>query len=223
MSGLIRVGVLDEHEVVRQGLRYHLADQSGIEVTGLFETTDSAWQAIEQGHLDLLVMDNELEHSAAQDFIKALRAQFPHIWVLVVVPEADPRVAMLLLAAGVQGVVCKRQPLGVFIRAIEMLACGQRYLCSSIVVAQENDTVSTWWEATGAEEALASHASLSLREREVLRLCISGLTVTRIAEMFNRSLKTVSTQKLAAYRKLGVTSDMDLFKRLSQYRTMKGL
>ncbi|MGY2400967.1 LuxR C-terminal-related transcriptional regulator [Pseudomonas sp. SDO5271_S396] len=223
MSGLIRVGVLDEHEVVRQGLRYHLADQASIEVTGLFDTTDNAWRAIQRGQLDLLVMDNELANNAAHDFIKAVRAEFPQIWVLVLVPEADPRVAMLLLAAGVQGVVCKRQPLGVFIQAIELLACGQRYLCSSIVVAQEDDAVAGWWEATGAEEALASHASLSLREREVLRLCISGLTVTRIAEMFNRSLKTVSTQKLAAYRKLGVTSDMDLFKRLSQYKTMKGL
>ena len=223
MSGVIRVGVLDEHEVVRQGLRYHLADQSGIEVAGMFENTDSAWLAIQRGQVDLLVMDNELEKSAAQGFIKVLREQFPHIWVLVLVSEADPRVAMLLLAAGVQGIVCKRQPLGVFIQAIKMLACGQRYLCSSTVVAQEHNPVSTWWENTGAEEALASHASLSLREREVLRLCISGLTVTRIAEIFNRSLKTVSTQKLAAYRKLGVKSDMDLFKRLSQYKTMKGL
>ncbi|AVJ22735.1 MULTISPECIES: helix-turn-helix transcriptional regulator [Pseudomonas] len=68
------------------------------------------------------------------------------------------------------------------------------------------------------EAALLSYPALSQREREVLRLCISGLTVTRIAEMSGRSLKTVSTQKLAAYRKLGLKNDMDLFRRLSQYR-----
>ncbi|PRB90095.1 hypothetical protein CQ006_25860 [Pseudomonas cedrina] len=96
------------------------------------------------------------------------------------------------------------------------MAAGQRYLCASITMAEDAGMSDAPTEM--GEAALLSYPALSQREREVLRLCISGLTVTRIAEMSGRSLKTVSTQKLAAYRKLGLKNDMDLFRRLSQYR-----
>jgi DNA-binding NarL/FixJ family response regulator len=55
-------------------------------------------------------------------------------------------------------------------------------------------------------------ASLSAREQEVIRCYLAGMTVSEIAEKFNRSIKTISTQKTAAFRKLGVTSNNGLFK-----------
>jgi DNA-binding NarL/FixJ family response regulator len=55
-------------------------------------------------------------------------------------------------------------------------------------------------------------ASLTAREQEVIRCYLAGMTVTEIAEKFNRSIKTISTQKAAAFRKLGVTSNNGLFK-----------
>lgn len=220
MSGVIRVGVLDEHEVVRQGLRAHLSDQPGMAMAGLFDQASEAWQAIERDRVDVLLMDYELEKSAALDFIKTIRSYYPQVSLLAFVAEPLPSIVMLLLGAGVHGIVCKRQPLDVVVQAIRALASGQRYRCSNIAGTQAQDDEAPQWAFLGAEDALASHVSLSMREREVLRLCISGYTVTRIAEMFNRSLKTVSTQKLAAYRKLGVKNDMELFKRLSHYNNL---
>lgn len=218
MSGLIKVGVLDEHEVVRRGLRAYLAEHPAITVTGVHAHVASAFQAIEQGQIDVLLMDQCLECESAVNVVKALKNEHPQLRILVLLAQPQPSVAALLLAAGAHGVVCKRQPLAVCVEAIELLASGKSYICSSVAVTE--DPVESLASARPAESecALISSDLLSLREREVLRLCISGLSVTRIAQLFDRSLKTVSTQKLSAYRKLGLTGDMDLFKRLSQYK-----
>ena len=216
MSGVIKVGVLDEHEVVRYGLHMHLTEQSDICVAGVFDQVGAVWQAIEHNLIELLVMSHALQKTDVPNLVKTLRHDCPGLKLLLIIDEVDPKLALSLRAGGAHGVVCKRESLDVLIQAVRALAAGERYLSPSIVAAREHSPIPTWWDCSDAAEALAAHPSLSLREREVLRLCISGLTVTRIAEISHRSLKTVSTQKLAAYRKLGVKSDMDLFKRLSR-------
>ncbi|KAA6177461.1 response regulator transcription factor [Pseudomonas marginalis] len=214
MSGLIRVGVLDEQEVVRYGLCMHLAEQPGIAVSGAYSQADNVLQAVEQGEIDLLLMGYILQDINGQCFIKALKDRHPQLRILAFLTTPCPVAMALLLDLGVHGIVSKYEPLDVCVRAIRLLAVGRRYLCESSAV---NDANSISAEVVDAEEALIAHPLLSQREREVLRLCINGLTVTRIAEMSSRSLKTVSTQKQSAYRKLGLKSDIDLFKRLSRY------
>ena len=217
MSSLIRVGVLDEHEVVRYGLHAHLADQSGIAVVGTYSRASNVLYAVEQAGIDLLLMDYALQDNHGQRLIKTLVNRYPEVRILVFLADPCPATATSLLAMGVHGIVCKRESLEVCVQAIRSTAAGQCYLCAGLAIA-DVPTASQPTTAMGeAEAALISHPSLSQREREVLRLCISGLTVTRIAEISDRSLKTVSTQKLAAYRKLGLKNDMDLFRRLSRY------
>ncbi|MFJ7313541.1 LuxR C-terminal-related transcriptional regulator [Pseudomonas sp. NPDC098747] len=216
MSSLIRVGVLDEQEVVRYGLHWHLADQPGISVAGTYSRASDALSAAEHGNIDLLLMGYVLQDSNGQHLIKTMVAHHPEIRILVFLAEPCVATATLLLSIGGHGIVCKREPLEVCVYAIRLLATGQHYQCASIAMAEDPVVPDAPIDIGEAEVALLSHPGLSRREREVLSLCISGLTVTRIAEISERSLKTVSTQKLAAYRKLGVKNDMDLFRRLSR-------
>jgi two-component system capsular synthesis response regulator RcsB len=218
MLGVIRVGVLDEHEVVRYGLSAHLEKQLGIVVAGVYDKITSAMLAIEQGCFDLLLMDYDLGKTTALDFIKLVGETHPQVRLLAFLSQTDPEIAEMLLSAGIHGMVYKHQPLEVCVQAIRVLASGQTYICSSITIPEKPPCISSGWGAGSGEEALVALPLLSQREREVLRLCLSGLTLSRIAELFGRSLKTVSNQKLAAYRKLGVKNDLDLFKRLSQHR-----
>lgn len=217
MSSLIRVGVLDEQEVVRYGLRWHLADQPGISVAGTYSRASDALSAAEQGSIDLLLMGYVLQDSNGQHLIKTIVAHHPKIRILVFLAEPCPATATLLLSMGGHGIVCKREPLEVCVYAIRLLATGQCYQCASITMAEDPVVPDAPIEMGEAEAALLSHPALSRREREVLSLSISGLTVTRIAEISERSLKTVSTQKLAAYRKLGLKNDMELFRTLSRF------
>ncbi len=213
MSSLVRVGVFDEQEVVHYGLRSCFSELPDIAFTGAYSHTNSALCAVEQGIIDLLLIDHLLMSGDGLGFIRNLRNNYPELRILMFLATPCPATITLLVNAGAHGIVCKRQPLTVCVHAIRLLASGQNYLCPSTAPF---DLLSDQAHGNDAEEALLSAPSLTPREREVLRLCISGLTVTRIAELFCRSLKTVSTQKQAAYRKLGLKSDMDLFRRLAR-------
>lgn len=217
MSSLIRIGVLEGQEEVHYGLHAHLNDQPGIAVAGTYSGVRSALLAIEQGNVDLLLVDYMLQDNDGQHLIKTLRGRHPELRLLVFLAAPCRATANVALAMGLPGIVCKRESLDVCVPAIRLLVSDQCNLCISMAIMQVIDLSGPLGKTDDAEAALISHPSLSQREREVLRLCISGLTVSRIAEMSERSLKTVSTQKLAAYRKLGLKNDMDLFKRLSRY------
>lgn len=219
MLNTIKVGVLDEREVVRYGLRKHLADLPDMEVTGAYCSAAHALIAAHQGEFDLLLMDHRLEQSDGIELIKTLNREHPTLRVLILMDQHNKAVAKLLLTMGGHGVVCKNQPLGDYVDAIRKVAAGEPYCgCGLVAVESHQLPIADGMQASNGATQLLGSPMLSAREREVLRLCISGMTVTQIASMFERSVKTVSAQKLTAYRKLGLKNDMDLFKSLSRRR-----
>lgn len=217
MSSLIRVGVLDEQEVVHFGVRAFFSEVPDMLVAGVYFRPDSALHAIERGGIDLLLMDLTFNYRGGLDFIRSLHSHYSTLRILVFLADPCAALVNLLKGAGVHGVIGKRQPLSDCVRAVRMLAAGQSYYGPDTDGVDMAIAPPVTAGAHDAEAMLLSLPTLSLREREVLRLCIGGLTVTCIAERFGRSSKTVSTQKQAAYRKLGLKSDMDLFRRLARY------
>ncbi|MCO7036138.1 response regulator transcription factor [Pseudomonas carnis] len=215
MSSLIRVGVLDEQEVVHFGLRACFSELPDIIATGVYFRPDSALQAIERGGIDLLLMDPLINYPGSLDFIRNMHCHYPQLRILVFLADPCAMAMSRMLGAGVHGVIDKRQRLDDCVQAIRLLAQGQQYFGPDMSRVESPSPVAT--ADHDAEAMLLSMPTLTLREREVLRLCIGGLTVTCIAERFGRSSKTVSTQKQAAYRKLGLKSDMELFRRLARY------
>lgn len=218
MLNTIKVGVLDEQEVVRFGLSKHLADQPGMEVTGSYCSTAHALLAAHQGEFDLLLMDHKLEKSDGVELIKTLSREHPNVRVLILMDQHNKAVAKLLLTLGGHGVVCKNQPLDDYVEAIRTVAAGESYCGGGLAAVEsyQQPTSANRTQASSCGTQLLRSPMLSLREREVLRLCISGMTVTQIAAVFERSVKTVSAQKLTAYRKLGLKNDMDLFRNISR-------
>ncbi|AZE56833.1 Capsular synthesis regulator component B [Pseudomonas synxantha] len=217
MSSLIRIGVLDEQEVVHFGLRACFSALPDMVVTGGYFRAESALHAIERGGIDLLLMDPVLRYQGSLDFIRNLHLHYSKLRILMFLTDPSATAASMLLDAGAHGVVSKRQSLADCIQAIRMLAAGQQYCSPDMEGGGASIPSPALTNAHEAEAMLLSLPGLSVREREVLRLCIDGLTVTCIAARFGRSSKTVSTQKQAAYRKLGLKSDMDLFRRLARY------
>lgn len=217
MSSLIRIGVLDEQEVVHFGLRACFSALPDMVVTGGYFRTESALHAIEKGCIDLLLMDPVLRYQGSLDFIRNLHIHYSKLRILIFLTDPSATAVSMLLDAGAHGVVSKRQSLGDCIQAIRMLTAGQHYCGPDMAGVEASSASSALARTHDAEAILLSLPNLSVREREVLRLCIDGLTVTCIAARFGRSSKTVSTQKQAAYRKLGLRSDMDLFRRLARY------
>ncbi|WP_296224676.1 response regulator transcription factor [Ralstonia sp. UBA689] len=219
----IRVIVLDDHAVVRHGLAARLKQEADIEVTGLFASGREVVQALKTNtiEVDVLLMDYSLGPSEIDglNLIRLIRVRYPELKILVVSAHHNKATVGLVMHAGARGFVGKEEELSEMVRAIRTVAAGNKRLNATLAVEMEHDAhaeaeapIETQ-APDGAELSdLVDRPQLSPREREVLRCCLDGMSVSDIAEKFARSIKTISSQKQSAYRKLGIRSDTELFK-----------
>lgn len=214
MLNPIRVGLLDRHEIARYGLCVHLLDQPGIAVSGSYENSATALCGARKEGWDLLLIGELLEHSNRIELIRILRVEQPTLKFLVLLDQPHLETAVTLMAAGAHGVVCKSQPLTDYVEAIRSIASGEFYFCCKLAREQifERRVNAMHAGVNNSRVDLFDSSMLTSREREVLKLFAGGLTVTQIAISSARSVKTISAQKQAAYRKLGLKNDFDLYR-----------
>ena len=195
-TGSVRVALLDDHALVLKGLIAHLEKIPSILIVGSHGSSQPFRSMLAAMPVDVALID----YSLAMDdidgvaLIKLLRAAQPSLKILVVSAHGSRLVIRSLLQAGAHGFVAKSQEPDEIIRAIDAVMTGREYLPPGILSGLADNAM----------------AGLSPREWEVVRCVLEGLSVTQIANKFNRSLKTVSTQKTAAYRKLDIGADNEL-------------
>ncbi|HEX7816634.1 response regulator transcription factor [Dyella sp.] len=216
MSGTLmtplRLMLLDDHDVVRRGLELLLTQEMHFEVAGSFTTSQELFAALQVEHADVLVIDYSLGPAEVDgiNLIRALRVRFPNEKILVVSAHYNAATVALAMKAGAKGFVGKAQGHKELARAIRAVAAGRTYLSNEMASEMEAGGRSS--ELSTGERALTEDAKLSPREREVLRCYMDGMSVSQIAVKFSRSITTISAQKSAAFRKLGVRTDNELFK-----------
>ncbi|MEO6919419.1 MAG: response regulator transcription factor [Collimonas sp.] len=217
----LRIALLDDHAVVRHGLVELLSEESDFRVIGAFANSREMMAVLRTKPADLLLVDYALAPDDIEglNLIRALCIRFPESKILVASAHYSPATIALALRAGARGFVGKNQPLTDLVGAIRTVARGRVYLDPELAiefayllsdVAVQDAVAEAASEAN--EDPLIHHAELSPREREVLRCCLNGMSVTQVAEKFGRSTKTISTQKQSAFRKLGIRTDNELFK-----------
>ena len=217
----IRVVVLDDHAVVRHGLAARLKQEADIEVTGMFASGREIVQALKDNtvEVDVLLMDYSLGPAEIDglNLIRLIRVRYPDLKILVASAHHNKATVGMVMHAGARGFVGKEEELSELVRAIRTVAAGGKRLNAALAAEMEHDALADTPAAAPATDAaklsaLVDRPELSPREREVLRCCLDGMSVTDIAEKFARSIKTISSQKQSAYRKLGIRTDTELFK-----------
>lgn len=218
----IRVVVLDDHAVVRHGLAARLKQEADIEVSGMFASGREVVQALKDNavEVDILLMDYSLGPAEIDglNLIRLIRVRYPELKILVASAHHNKATVGLVMHAGARGFVGKEEELSELVRAIRTVAAGGKRLNATLAAEMERDALAADAPApTSAADgnqlsALVERPELSPREREVLRCCLDGMSVSDIAEKFARSIKTISSQKQSAYRKLGIRTDTELFK-----------
>ena len=161
--------------------------------------------------VDVVVTDFSMPHGQYGDGIAMLRflqRRFPQTRLVVLTGMESSLVLNNILAAGVQCIVSKSDPIDEVLPALRMAWAQGAYLSPEVRARVGGDS------NAGGDTPL-----LSKRESEVLRMYAEGLSVIEIADRIGRSRKTVSTQKVAAMRKLGLASDAEVF----QYAIAHGL
>lgn len=196
MSSILLV---DDHAVLRAGLRLLLDGQPDLCVIGEAEDVRTAVAQATTLQPDLILLDLSLTGSSGLAAIPALRAVAPHSRILVLTMHDDEGYVRQALAAGANGYVLKRAADAELIAAIRAVLRGELYIHPALTrQLLENLLPQT--------PALNPWESLSEREREVLLLVARGYTAAEIAEQLSLSPKTVETYRTRGMEKLGLRS-----------------
>jgi two-component system invasion response regulator UvrY len=198
---VIRILLVDDHPVVRQGIRQILLD--GMKSVSLGEASDvpTALARIRADTWDLVVLDLTLRGASGLDLLKDIRREQPALPVLVLSMHPAAQFARRVLAAGASGYLTKDSAATELVNAIEQIRRGRMYLGSKLPD----------WTRTPTEDA-APHDKLSDREYQVLRMIGSGLTVSEIAATCGLSVKTVSTYRARLLEKLEMHSNAEVMR-----------
>jgi two-component system, NarL family, captular synthesis response regulator RcsB len=203
----IRVVIADDHPVILLGARHALAQFPDIEVVGEARQSTALIKVLTSAPCDVLVTDLAMPgglHGDGLPLIGYVRRHFPVLPIVVLTMLENAALVRRLGEMGVIAVVSKSDDLAHIGLAVRYVVRGLPYLGPSVRALPEALRTT---EGGRGDESL-----LSPREIEVVRLFVSGMMVKEIAERLNRSIKTVSTHKITAMRKLGIERDSDLFR-----------
>ena len=198
----IRVLIVDDHAVVRTGLRRVLDAEDDIETVGEAADADRAvFEAIEN-RPDVVLLDVMMPGKSGIEGLPALLQAVPEVRVLILSMQDDPRYVREAFEAGASGYVLKEAVDTEVVDAVRAVAAGDRYVHPSLgarLVAADADA-----------RRRAASDPLSDREREVLRLLALGHTNQEIATMLFISVRTAETHRAHIMRKLGLSSRAEL-------------
>ena len=198
----VRVLIVDDHAIVREGYRSLLAKHDGRQVVGEACDAASAYQRFKDTRPDVVIMDISMPGRGGIDAIEHLREVDPHARVLVFTMHSGAAYALQAFRAGAKGYVTKTSPPDLLVRAVRDVAEGRLAICPEISEALAFDRVQ--------EENTRLH-NLSPREFRDLSHDTRGKKSTdEIASAFNLSRKTVANYHYAIKSKLGVDSDIEL-------------
>ena len=204
----IKVLIVDDHTLVRAGIRSLLALVSNIEVVG--EASDGKEALLKVGQLkpDVVLMDLAMPVMGGLEATRRLRRDSPGIKVLALTQYDDSEYVIPIIEAGASGFITKMSAFSELAAAIEGAYKGESYLSSTAATA----LVAEYQQKTTQDGEQDPYQQLTDREREVLKLVVEGHTSREIAELFVVSPKTVEWHKNSLMKKLGIHTRIDLIK-----------
>lgn len=214
----ISVFLVDDHELVRRGLRSYLGNRPDIVIAGEAESGEQALALIQQTQPDVVIMDISMPGMDGMETTRRLKAQCPHCHVLTLTVHDDKQYFIEMLAAGASGYITKQAAAEELGAAIQAVAQGQVYLQPALARWLLEDYQRLAKEAALHESHPSTSADLvgldvlSARERQVLELVGQGLNNQQVGERLNLSPKTIARHRERIMHKLNMHSRTELVK-----------
>ena len=199
---MIRVFIVDDHVIVRQGLRRILEEAEGIKVVGEACNGVEALNNIHQLKWDVMLLDISMPEKGGSDTLRQVLEENKHAKVLILTMHTEDQYAIRMMKAGASGYLTKDVAPEKLVEAIHTVVDGKKYISPKVaeLMLQEINPNSD----------KPSHAMLSDREYEVLKLLGSGKTVSEIAATLSLSVKTVSTYRAHILEKMNLKNNAEL-------------
>ena len=199
---MLRILVADDHAVVRAGIKQILAGTSDIVVGGEASDGNQALNQARTAAYDLVLLDIAMPGMNGLEVLKQLKLERPGLPVLMLSMYPEEQFAVRTLKAGASGYLTKQSAPSELIAAIRKVCRGGKYVTSSLA-----ESLAVYLES---DSDRPPHELLSDREYEVMLMIASGKTVTVIAEELSLSVKTISTNRSRALRKMGMKTNAEL-------------
>ena len=202
---MTRILLVDDHELMREGLRSILARDENVEIVGEASSGREAVSLSRTLDPDVVVMDVGMNDLNGIDATRQIRREFPKVQVIALSCHSDDRYVSAILDAGACGYLLKANAYADLRNALQAARQGKTYLCPEV-------TKLVVGASLHGPRSRIDPSALSEREREVLQLLAEGLTSPQISKRLFIATSTVETHRRSIMRKLGIHSVADLTK-----------
>jgi len=209
-AALVRILIVDDHSIVRDGLAVLIEREHGMKVVGFAATGEEAVLATQRLRPDLIIMDLMLPTLNGIDATQRIVSEFPRTGIIALSACHTPEQVSRTLRAGALGFVLKREAATELLRAVKEVIAGKQYVSPAITALFVDAALSMPIRNSPFER-------LSSREREVVQLIVAGSTSSDIALHLSLSRKTVDTYRGRIMVKLGVPNRSALIRFALEY------
>ncbi len=211
VTSLINVLIVDDHALIREGLKKTLSGRPDMAVVGEADNVVELFKQLERLPVNVVLLDITMPGESGLDALKELHQNYPHVPVLILSFHPEHRFAVRALKAGASGYITKESATEELVQAVRKIASGGRYV--STALAEQLAA-----ELTDGSGKLP-HEALSDREFQVMRLLAQGKKSSEIAEALGVSVNTVNTYRMRIFEKMKLQSNVEL----SRYAVEHGL
>lgn len=201
---LRRILIVDDHEVVREGVKRIFSQDPGTAVFGEAGAAPDALKFVREQDWDVVVLDLSLGGRDGLELLKELKQIRPKLPVVILSMHSEEQYARRAFKAGAAGYVTKDSSRAELAEAVNRVAAGGKYVTPALAEKLIVDLA--------GESDRLPHETLSDREFEVMRLIASGKALTEIAAMLSLSDKTISTYRARVLEKMGLHNNAELIR-----------
>jgi len=199
---MIKVFIVDDHEIIRQGLKMILKEAPDLTVVGEAQDGTEAIRKIKNTEIDIVLLDMNMPGRSGIELIGDIKSLKPKIHILVLSIHPEDKFALRTLKAGASGYLCKDTALEELVIAIRKIHTKGRYISTTLAEQLAFDII--------PEVETPLHNQLSSRENEILVKIASGMKVKDIANELGLSISTVFTYRLRIFEKLNIKNNVEL-------------
>ncbi len=208
---MIRIALVDDHQIIRDGIKKLLADEEDIAVIAEASGVKEALQILERHAVDLLITDISMPNSSGFDLIKAI-ASHSHLKVLILSMHTEEAYVRKAVEIGVSGYLTKDISRLELIRAIYAVYEGETYFSDAISRVMMHTMIKKARRASNFDKS--SEQKLTAREKEIIRHILDGLSSPEIAEKLFISHRTVENHRANIMNKLKVRNTIELVRKV---------